>query len=411
MKPSRPPFPAAFYGALFALLLFAMGFTMPTPIVPLFITDELNAADYWIGSVALLFSVASVSARIPAGALADRQGRRRIMMIGAALSVIAAAILAVTQGLVLFVLARMLGGMSMAMFTTANKAFATDLVPGSRRGEAMGLQNAAFSLASIFSPLLGEGIKNWISFQAVFIIGGLLALLAMVITYLLPEAKPERTTPRGARRDIHRTLSERGIWASMALTVGLAVILTVMFVFYPVVAERKALFDDAPRLLSSIAMGLGLSIWAFINTTVEPLAGRASDHLGRLPVAGPGLFITAIGVIALSQATTTFGTYLALVILAVGWAMVHAISDAISQDAVSPMLRGMGAAVVYTSLDLAMGIDAQVLSGLIDGSDFTKFFSAVLLILIVCGLAGLLLSRRLIAFDQREPHPAVSPGD
>jgi MFS family permease len=408
MSTSRPPFPAAFYVALLALLLFALGFTMPTPIIPLFITDELDVADYWIGSAALIFSVAAVSARIPAGALADRQGRRRIMIIGAVLAVLAAGLLAVTHAMSLFILTRILGGMSVAMFTTANKAFATDLVPNSRRGEAMGLQNAAFSLASIFSPLLGEGIKNWVSFQAVFILSGLLALLAMVITYVLPEAKPERSTHPGARQGIHRTLSERGIWASVVLTAGLAVVLSVLFIFYPVIAERKGLFDDAPRLLSSISMGLGLSIWALLDTTIEPLAGRASDRWGRLTVAGPGLVITAFGLIGLSQASTTYSTYLALAVVAIGWGMTHAISDAISQDAVSPMLRGMGAAIVYTSMDGGIGVDAQVLGGLIDGSDFTRFFNAVLIIFVVCGLVGLLLSRRLIAYDKRSPRPAPS---
>jgi MFS family permease len=404
-NPSRPPFPAAFYIALLALLLFALGFTMPTPIIPLFITDELSVADYWIGSAALIFSLASVSSRIPAGALADRQGRRRIMTIGAVLAVLAAGILAVSQAMVLFILTRILGGMSVALFTTANKAFATDLVPNARRGEAMGLQNAAFSLASIFSPLLGEGIKNWVSFQAVFILSAILALLALLIASILPEAKPDHRVLPGARHDIHRTLSERGIWASIVVTAGLAVVLTVLFIFYPVIAERKGLYDDAPRLLSSISMGLGLSIWALLDTAVEPLAGRLSDRWGRLTVAGPGLVITALALIAMSQATSTYGTYLALAVLAVGWGMTHAISDAISQDAVSPMLRGMGAAIVYTSMDGGMGVYAQILGGVIDGNDFTRFFNAVLIIFVVCGVVGLLLSRRLIAYDNREPAP------
>jgi MFS family permease len=404
---ARSPFPRAFYVALLANLLFALSITLLVPIVALYVTDELRAEEHWIGTATLCVAFASVSLRIPAGALSDRRGRRKIMLIGAVLGIGAAPVYAIGHTLGMFLAGRVMSGVSLALFTTTNKALAADLAPVSRRGEAMGLNNAAFSLASVLSPVLSEGLKNAISYQAVFAISGGLSLSALAVTLTLPDSKPEHGSS-GARGDVQATLRERGVWASIVLMLSLGSVLALMYTFYPLLAERRALYLDAPSLFATVAMGVGLSVWALTDTLVEPLAGRLSDRIGRQSVALPGLLIAAVGVMALRQANHTLSTYLAVTVLAVGWGMAHAVADALSQDAVAPPLRGMSAAVVYTAFDLAVGANAQALAGLIDGSDFSLLFHAITVGVIGFGLTGILLATRLSTYEERATY-AVSP--
>jgi len=197
------------------------------------------------------------------------------------------------------------------------------------------------------------------------------------------------------------TLRERGVWASTVLMLGLGAILALMYTFYPLLAERRALYQDAPPLFATVAMGIGLSVWALTDAVVEPFAGRISDRLGRQSVALPGLVIAAVGVIALRQAHDTLSAYLAVAVLSVGWGAAHAVADALSQDAVAPPLRGMSAAVIYTAFDLAVGANAQALAGLIDGSDFGLLFHAITVGLIGFGLAGILLATRLTRYEDQ----------
>jgi MFS family permease len=105
-------------------------------------------------------------------------------------------------------------------------------------------------------------------------------------------------------------------------------------------AERKAFYADAPRLLTSVAIGFGLSIWALTNTVIEPVAGRLSDRIGRLPVAAPGLFIILAGLLMLGRANTTISAYWGVALLSFGWSLVHAMADSISQDALPPFCVG-----------------------------------------------------------------------
>jgi hypothetical protein len=103
----------------------------------------------------------------------------------------------------------------------------------------------------------------------------------------------------------------------------------------------------------------------------------------------------------LSRAQNTLSVYLSIAVMVTGWGIARAVADAISQDAVAPALRGMGAAVLYSGFDLAIGLDAQVLSLLISGSDFTIFFYAIAAMLLGFGILGLALATRLRTYDQR----------
>jgi MFS family permease len=406
---ARPPFPRAFYWSLLATTLYAMGLTMLVPIMPLFITDGIGAAEHWVGTATLFLTLAAVSTRIPGGAFSDRHGRRKIMLIGGVIGVVAALVYIITQNRATLLCARAMTGVSIALFTTTGKALAADLAPPMRRGEAMGMNNAAFSVASVISPVIGEGLKNGVSFRAVFLLSAILMFGALFAAYPLPRSAPERNTPFNPSADVKDTLRKRGMWSAILTMLSMGTVLAVMYTFYPLMAEREGLFIHTPDLLAPIAMGLGLSIWSLIDTLIEPVAGRLSDRIGRQPVALPGLLITALGVFALGQAHNMASAYSAIALLAGGWGMARAMADSVSQDALPPMLRGMGAAVLYTSFDLAVGANAQLLGSLVNGSDFSAFFAAALGAVLVFGLAGLLLATRLIPHDQRADQRETVP--
>lgn len=398
---ARPPLPQAFYLSLLGTLLFSLSVTILIPVVPLYVTDELGQGEQWIGTATLFVALAAVSLRIPGGAFSDRQGRRKVMLLGAVASIAASALYLSSGKLAVFLVARLLTGTGIGLYTTTGKALAADLAPPSRRGEAMGMTNAAFSMATIISPLLGEWLKNTFSFQAAFLAGGALAAASLAVTWLLPAGKPARDAGPGAGGDLRATLAQRGTWAALVLMLGMGAILALMFTFFPLLAERKDLFADAPGALSKVAIGLGLSIWALTDTLVEPVAGRISDRVGRQIVAVPGLVVAVIGVVAISRAADTASTYAALAFMTVGWGTARAAADSIAQDAVPPALRGMAVAVVYSAFDLAVGANAQLLSGLIDGADFSAFFAALIALVVVFGTVGVLLATRLRTYEQR----------
>ncbi|UCF61677.1 MAG: MFS transporter, partial [Anaerolineaceae bacterium] len=128
----------------------------------------------------------------PAGALSDRVGRRRLLILGWGL-----------YALVYLGFARASAGWHawslMAVYGVyygltegVAKAFVADLVPSERRGTAYGVYNAAVGItafpASLIAGVLWQGVGSWAGFgpSAPFLFGAGLAVLAVVMLMRLP---------------------------------------------------------------------------------------------------------------------------------------------------------------------------------------------------------------------------------
>lgn len=136
----------------------------------------------------LVYSVVSS----PAGALSDRLGRRRFLVVGWLLyALVYAGFAAARAGWQTWALMGVYGVYYGLTHGTA-KAFVADLVPADRRGTAYGVYNAAVGVtafpASLIAGLLWQGAGGWNGFgpSAPFIFGGALALVATLLLLASP---------------------------------------------------------------------------------------------------------------------------------------------------------------------------------------------------------------------------------
>lgn len=174
-----------FYGFLLTVILFTLGNSSDAFLL-------LRAQERGLGLVQILLMVASFNLVYtllagPAGALSDKVGRRRLIVIGW-----------LVYGLIYlgFALAKAgwhiwvfyaLYGVYYAMAEGVAKALVADLIPPEKRGTAYGVFNAAIGLtafpASALAGLLWQGVGSWRGFgpSAPFFFGAALALVAAVL--------------------------------------------------------------------------------------------------------------------------------------------------------------------------------------------------------------------------------------
>ena len=93
----------------------------------------------------LIFALAA----FPAGRLSDKLGRKRMMVAGLLLYMVAYACFALTAGTWGIVAGFLLYGIYAALTEGVSKAWISDLVPNERRGLAIGLQTTLASLAAL----------------------------------------------------------------------------------------------------------------------------------------------------------------------------------------------------------------------------------------------------------------------
>jgi len=139
-QPTRPRLVTAEFvrlGVAALAYFFADGVLLPT--VPLYVEGPLGAGDIAVGFAVGSFSATALLLRPWAGRIADRSGRRPLMIIGAATFAVSVAGYGLADAVPVLVVLRLLTGVGEAFFFVGAVTAMSDLAPPERRGEAISL--------------------------------------------------------------------------------------------------------------------------------------------------------------------------------------------------------------------------------------------------------------------------------
>jgi MFS family permease len=156
---------------------------------------------------------------------ADRVGRRRILMAGAALMLFAGILFAVTDRVALLLIAAIIGvispsGNEVGPFLSVEQAALSQIVPDGLRTRVFAWYNLVGSFATAAGALCGGGLTQFLqqtgvvplnSYRTVLILYGVIGvLLAVLFTHLSPEVEAVHSDgpPTPTRFGLHRS---RGI--------------------------------------------------------------------------------------------------------------------------------------------------------------------------------------------------------
>ena len=160
-------------------------------------TFEASAATLtWIVNITPMSSAALI---LFAGALGDRFGRKRLLLIGIAVFMIAALASAFATSTSWLIAARALTGVGSAIAMPAALALVFDIAPLSGRRTAVGVMSATQAVGSLLGPLLGGIVLAFFWWGAAFLVVVPFLLLALVMVAVMvpndatvaPEDRPK----------------------------------------------------------------------------------------------------------------------------------------------------------------------------------------------------------------------------
>ncbi len=125
------------------------------PIIPLFITGTLGAPVAVVGLIEGVSNAAATVMRLPAGALSDRIGRRRLIRLGYGVSAVAKPLLAVAPVWPVALLLRSADRIGKGIRSAPRDALITDLTTPENRATAFGYHRSMDSLGAVVGPLAG----------------------------------------------------------------------------------------------------------------------------------------------------------------------------------------------------------------------------------------------------------------
>jgi EmrB/QacA subfamily drug resistance transporter len=147
---------------------------------------DIDASLYtWITTGYLVSSTVLVPVY---GKLSDLYGRKRIVVFGVVLFLVASALCGLSQTTAQLIAFRVLQGAGSASLFTSAFAVVADLFPPSERGKYSGLFGAVFGVSSLIGPLLGGFITDSFGWHWVFFIN--LPIGAIALTFIVLRMPP-----------------------------------------------------------------------------------------------------------------------------------------------------------------------------------------------------------------------------
>jgi DHA1 family tetracycline resistance protein-like MFS transporter len=270
------------------ILVNLIGFGIIIPLLP-FYAETFGASPLTIGLLFAVFSLAQLVASPVLGAWSDRWGRRPILVLSLAGTVVSFVMLAVAQSLTMLFLARIVDGLSGGNITTA-RAYIGDITTEENRARAFGFLGAAFGLGFIIGPGLG-GLFAQISYTAPIWAAAAITVLATLLAFFwLPETVHRVNAVSGSPWKALRELSGRP---------GLRLLLTIDFFYwgsFAVYQTTFALFVARRFGFDAAQTGYMLAAFGFLGVIVQAaMVGPVVKRLGERRTLTIGLLFAAVG--------------------------------------------------------------------------------------------------------------------
>ena len=179
-----------------SLLIVVMDMTILIMAMPDLIDDLAPSAtqQLWIVDV---YSLVLAGLLIPMSALADRRGRRRILLVGFSLFGLGSLLVVAADGPGTVISLRALLGLGGAMvMPTTLSLIRTIFADPRERAMALAVWSVVTGVGAVFGPLAGGVLLQFFDWRSAFLVNVPFALVAIIGgLILLPESRAERAAP------------------------------------------------------------------------------------------------------------------------------------------------------------------------------------------------------------------------
>ncbi|MBU0493416.1 MAG: MFS transporter [Chloroflexi bacterium] len=139
--------------------------------------------------VVMLVGVFVLLTALPSGWLADRFGKKPLLVVSGLAGALGTFIVVGSPDLLVINVGACLIGAAVGLFYSANWALGTDLVPQDQAGRYLGLSNLAGAGAGAIGAYIGGPIADSLGYTLLFVIYGLLFLLSVVTLIPIQEKR------------------------------------------------------------------------------------------------------------------------------------------------------------------------------------------------------------------------------
>jgi ACDE family multidrug resistance protein len=320
---------------LVSTLLAPLGVPLVAPALPI-IRDAFGATDAQTSLLVSAYFVTGIVLSPFIGLLADRAGRRRVLIASLLLFSLTGGAMTIAPSFALVVGLRVVQGTAAAGVFVTTVTLVGDAFDGPQRNAILGVNNATLSAGAAVFPILGGALAA-VAWNAPFLV----YLVALPVTLFAAWALEEPTTTTA-----HETDSFAYLRAALGAVSGVDAVVLYGAAFMTELLLFGAIITGLPFLLTAtfaltpVFVGLVLTTSEVSSMLVSTQNGRFAKYLSNHGLVALGFACYGLGLLGAWLAPSPVLTAVAVGVFGAGLGLSMPAVDAAISDLVATQYRG-----------------------------------------------------------------------
>lgn len=357
---------------LAANFLLYFGFWLLIPVLPFYLSEVFSTGNSTIGIILSCYTVAALCIRPFSGYFLDSFARKPLYLMAYFIFMTMFAGYIIAGSLTLFILFRIIQGVSFGMVTVGGNTVVIDIMPSSRRGEGLGYYGLSNNIAMAVGPMSGLFLHDaGMSFTTIFCcsLGSCIAGFVCASLVKTPYKPPVKREPIS----LDRFILLKGIPAGISLLL-LSIPYGMTTNYVAMYAKQIGINATTGFFFTFMAIGMAIS---------RIFSGKIVDRGKITQVISAGLYLVVFSFFLLSACVyliswnnllCTVVFFAVALLLGVGFGIMFPAYNTLFVNLAPNSQRGTATSTYLTSWDVGIGIGMLAGGYIAEVSTFDKAY-------------------------------------
>ncbi|MDR5587612.1 MFS transporter [Clostridium aquiflavi] len=357
-------------------------------------TKQITNVDTYAGMMTGAFTLAALFIRLLAGKLLDKVGRRKILILGVAITALSTISYLAINNIQMIILLRIFQGFGFGISSTAVATIVTDVTPKSRMLEGIGYSGVGITITTAIGPSIALALvgKSYENFRLLFITTTVVAIITILISLKLSYSENTTKTQlneENNKDNAEEKVNERNMLVP-AIILFLAAVAESTILAFTALYGIELGFSNIGLFFTINALGI-LASRLFINQIVSKFGTNA--------VLSYGLIIFSVSIFGMSIVKTMPQLIIFGFLCGIMMGSLLPIINLMILDSVSENKKGMANAIYYALLDGGYGVGSIIWGEVVMDYGYRSIYAyagVTLIIGVVIFTIYLMKSRKLV---------------
>lgn len=334
------------------------GFWLLIPVLPFYLQEVFSADKTSIGAILSCYTIAALCMRPFSGYLLDTFSRKPLYLLAYFFFTTMFGGYLLASTLSLFILCRIIHGLSFGMVTVSGNTIVIDIMPSSRRGEGLGYYGLANNTAMSIGPMTGLFLHEaQIGYTFIFCCSLTACIIGLLCAYLVktPYKAPVKREPIS----LDRFILLKGIPAGISLLL--------LSIPYGMTTNYVAMY--AKQIGITASTGFFFTLMAIGMAVSRLFSGKLVDKGKITQVIQSGMYLVSFCFFSLSACgwlihwnipLITFFFFAISLFLGIGFGIMFPAYNTLFVNLAPNNQRGTATSTYLTSWDVGIGIGMVV---------------------------------------------------